>query len=99
MPQSDSAPKANTLSLGPIAKKIKFDIPPWFSDEAKEFFKSKKVESVKEIIDHTPLLPDHRSLVYWWVTLHMAKIHYENLIEEGWTHEQASVVLPPHTEK
>ena len=98
MPQLDSAQEVQKLSLGPSAKKIKFEIPPWFSDEAKEFFKTVNVDSVKVILDHTPLLPDHRSLVYWWVSLHQAKINYENLIEEGWTHEQASVVLPPHTE-
>jgi len=88
-----------SFSFTPPAKKIKYEIPPWFSDEAKEFFRTTKVDSIKVILDHTPTLPDHRSLVYWWVSLHQAKINYENLLEEGWTEEQARIVLPPHLEE
>ena len=95
----DSTQKLSKFTIGPTKKKITFDIPPWFDDDTRELLKTTPDMSVKAIVDHKPDLPNHRATAYWWVAINCARIQYEELIEnEGWTHEQASVVLPPHTE-
>jgi thymidylate synthase (FAD) len=77
-----------------FGNQLTFIIPSWFSESTKQFLEEGNATSVDQLIHASPKLPDLSNLIYWWTTLHAAEINYNNLIENGWSPQQARSVLP-----